>query len=145
MEEIGIPPPPKQHAGLFHSQRPQQPDMGSFSEDIGNLSRRLRVLEEGFTNLRRVLQVTEQNMLDKNRMFTAEIRTIASDVSDMKKDINDIKEKVIELVKELQQAAKREEVKVLEKYINLWNPVKFVTQNEVEQIVKEMLEKEKGE
>ncbi|MBI2208662.1 hypothetical protein HYU50_04150 [Candidatus Woesearchaeota archaeon] len=143
MEEIGIPPAPKQR-GLFHSQKPLQPDMGSFSDDIGNLSRRLRVLEESFTNLRRVLQVTEQNMLDKNRMFTTEIRTIASDISDMKKEINDIKEKIIELVKELQASAKREEVKVLEKYINLWNPVKFVTQNEVEQIVKEMLEKEKG-
>ena len=118
--------------------------MGSFSEDIGNIGRRLRVLEESFTNLRRVLQVTEQNMLDKNRMFTTEIRTIVSDVSDMKKEINDIKEKIMELVKELQTAAKRDEVKVLEKYINLWNPVKFVTQNEVEQIVKEMLENQKG-
>jgi len=144
MEEMGIPPPPKQYTGLFHSQKPVQPDMGSFSEDIGNISRRLRVLEESFTNLRRVLQVTEQNMLDKNRMFTTEIRTIVSDVSDMKKEINDIKEKIMELVKELQTAAKRDEVKVLEKYINLWNPVKFVTQNEVEQIVKEMLENQKG-
>ena len=144
MEEIGIPPPPKQHAGFFRSQSPLQPDIGSFSEDIGNLSRRLRVLEESFTNLRRVLQVTEQNMLDKNRMFTTEIRTIASDISDIKKEINDIKEKVLELVRELQTSAKREEVKVLEKYINLWNPVKFVTQNEVEQIVKEMLDREKG-
>ena len=144
MEEMGVPPPPKQRVGLFHSQSPLQPDMGSFSEDIGNLSRRLRVLEEGFTNLRRVLQVTEQNMLDKNRMFTTEIRTIASDISDMKKELNDVKERILELVKEMQTSAKREEVKVLEKYINLWNPVKFVTQNEVEQIVKEMLEKEKG-
>ena len=144
MEEIGIPPPPKQHKGLFGSQKPPQPDMGSFSDDIGNLSRRLRALEETFTNLRRVLQVTEQNMLDKNRMFTTEIRTIVSDISDMKKEINDIKEKIMELVKELQTAAKRDEVKVLEKYINLWNPVKFVTQNEVEQIVKEMLERETG-
>ena len=144
MEEIDIPPPPRQHKGLFGSQKPVQPDTGSFSEDIGNLSRRLRILGESFTNLRRVLQVTEQNMLDKNRMFTTEIRTIASDIGDMKKEINDIKEKVLELVKELQTSAKREEVKVLEKYINLWNPVKFVTQNEVEQIVKEMLEREKG-
>ncbi|MBI2134372.1 hypothetical protein HYU09_00130 [Candidatus Woesearchaeota archaeon] len=143
MEELGIPPAPKQHAGLFRGQKPVQADISPFSEDIGNLSRRLRVLEESFTNLRRVLQVTEQNMLDKNRIFTTEIRTIVSDISDMKKEINDIKEKIMELVKELQTAAKRDEVKVLEKYINLWNPVKFVTQNEVEQIVKEMLDREK--
>ena len=102
------------------------------------------MLEEGFTNLRRALQVTEQNMLDKNKIFTTELRTILSDISDMKKDINDVKEKIMEIVKELQTSAKRDEVKLLEKYINYWNPVKFVTQNEVQQIVKEMLEKEKG-
>lgn len=142
MPELGIPPPPKQHKGLFHSQKAEQPDMKSFSEDMQGLGRRLRVLEESFTNLRRALQLTEQNMLDKNRMFTTEIRTIMSDISDMKKEINDVKEKMLELVRELETVAKRDEVKVLEKYINLWNPVKFVTQNEVQQIVKEMLEKE---
>jgi len=144
MTQMDLPEPPRQHKSIFHSQKPVQPDMGSFSEDISNLSRRLRMLEEGFTNLRRALQVTEQNMLDKNKIFTTELRTILSDISDMKKDINDVKEKIMEIVKELQTSAKRDEVKLLEKYINYWNPVKFVTQNEVQQIVKEMLEKEKG-
>ena len=134
-----MPPPPKQHKGLFHSQKSAMPDMSSFREDISNVSRRLRIVEEGFTNLRRALQVTEQNMLAKHKIFSTEIRTVMSDISDIKKDINDVKEKMLEFVKELKESAKREEVKVLEKYINLWNPVKFVTQNEVEQIVKEML------
>ena len=43
----------------------------------------------------------------------------------------------------MKTSAKRDEVKVHEKYINLWNPVKFVTQNEVESIVKEILGKNK--
>ena len=120
------------------------PDMSSFTNDISNLSRRLKILEESFTNLRRALQVTEQNMLDKNKLFTTEIRTITSDISDIKKESAEIKEKILDIVKELQTSAKREEVKVLEKYINLWNPVKFVTQNEVEQIIKELMEKEKN-
>ena len=112
-------------------------------EDISNVSRRLRTLEEGFTNLRRALQVTDQNMLGKNKLFATEIRTITSDISDMKSDINDVKEKILEIVNDLEEAAKKEEVKVLEKYINFWNPVKFVTQNEVESIVKDILKKEK--
>ena len=58
-----------------------------------------------------------------------------------------IKEKVIDVVAELEETAKREEVKVLEKYINYWNPIKFVTQNEVEAIVSEILKRnsEKGQ
>lgn len=132
---------PKQHIGLFHKDD-QQPDFGSLSEDMGNLGRRLRVLEEGFTNLRNTLQVTEQNMLSKNKLFATDIRTLTSDIGDIKKEIADIKEKILEVVKELKEAAKRDELKVLEKYINFWNPVKFVTQNEVEAIVKEILKRE---
>jgi len=143
MAEIQIPQqpePPKPHPGLFHKKVPQQPDFKALTEDISNLGRRLRLLEETSTNMRRALQVTEQNMLGKNKVFATDIRTITSDISDIKTVIAEIKEKIFELVKELKEAAKRDEVKVLEKYINLWNPVNFVTQNEVEAIVKEYFE-----
>ena len=143
MAELGIPPPPKHHKGIFRGQQPPQPDMSAFQGDISNLSRRLRILEEGFTNLRRALHVTEQNMLDKHKLFTTEIRTIMSDIGDIKKEVSNIKERILELIREFENTAKREDVKVLDRYINLWNPVKFVTQKEVQDIVKEMLEKRK--
>lgn len=82
-------------------------------------------------------------MLGKNKVFATDIRTLTSDIGDLKTKIAEIKEKIFDLVKELKETAKRDEVKVLEKYINFWNPVKFVTQNEVQQIVKEMLDKKK--
>ena len=132
------------HPGLFHRNAPQQLDFKALQEDINNISRRLRILEESFTNIRRSLQVTEQNMLGKNKVFATEIRTLTSDIGDIKSNINEIKEKILEIVKELEGSAKREEVKVLEKYINFWDPVKFVRQNEVEAIVKEILKKEKN-
>jgi len=134
---------PKPHPGLFHKNAPQQLDFKGLQEDISNLSRRLRILEESFTNIRRALQVTEQNMLGKNKVFATEIRTLTSDIGDIKGEVNGVKEKMLEMIRELEETAKREEVKVLEKYINFWNPVKFVTQNEVEAIIKEILKKEK--
>ena len=70
-----------------------------------------------------------------------EIRTLTSDINDVKKEINEVKEKIVEIVRELEETAKREEVKVLEKYINYWNLIKFVTQNEVESIVSEIIKK----
>ena len=134
---------PKSHPGLFHKKAPVQPDMSVFTEDLGNLGRRLRILEESVTNIRRAQQVTEQNVLGKNKVFSTEIRALTSDIGDMKIDISDIKEKILEVITELKETAKRDEVKVLEKYIDFWNPVKFVTQNEVETLVKELLNKEK--
>jgi len=131
---------PKQH-GLFHKNVVQQPDIGAFQEDLGNIERRLRILEENITNIRRAVQVTEQNMLGRHKSFGTEVRTLTSDIGDLKKNISEIREKMFEIIKELEESAKRDEVKVLEKYINFWNPVNFVTHNEVDEIVKEIIKK----
>ena len=138
------PPPPKKHEGILkfgHSPQPEAPDFSGMTTDINTLSRRLRLLEEGFTNLRRFFQITEENIITKNKYYSAEIKTLTSDISEIRKEIQELKDKFFLIIKELQTVARKEEVKVLEKYINLWNPIKFVTQNEVEQIINEVLEK----
>ena len=139
------PPPPKKHEGILkfgHAQQQQEaPDFSGITTDVNTLSRRLRLLEEGFTNLRRFFQVTEENMIAKNKHFSAEIKTISSDIMEIRKEIQELKDKLLLVIRELQTVARKEEVKVLEKYINLWNPIKFVSQNEVEQIINEILEK----
>jgi len=141
--EESLPPPPKKHEGILKFGHPQQqaPDYGDITNDVNALSRRLRLLEEGFTNLRRFLQVTEENIIAKNKHYSAELKTITSDIMEIRKEIQELKDKLILVIRELQTVARKEEVKVLEKYINLWNPIKFVSQNEVEQIINEVLEK----
>ncbi len=142
------PPPPKKHEGIMkfgRSPPPEAPDISGMTEDINTLSRRLRLLEEGFTNLRRFFQVTEENMIAKNKHFSAEIKTITSDITEIRKEIQELKDKLLLVIRELQSVARKEEVKVLEKYINLWNPVKFVSQNEVEQIINEILDKRESD
>ena len=138
------PPPPRKHEGILNFGRsPQQeaPDFSGMTTDMNTLSRRLRLLEEGFTNLRRFFQVIEENIISKNKHYSAEIKTLASDISEIRKEIQELKDKLILVIRELQSVARKEEVKVLEKYISMWNPIKFVSQNEIEQIINEVLDK----
>ena len=141
-EQTELPPPPKKQ-GFFGKQQPEIPDISGITTDVNTLSRRLRLIEEGFTNLRRFFQVTEENIIAKNKHFSAEIKTVSSDINEIRKEMQEIKDKLMLVIKELQSVARKEDVKVLEKYINLWNPVKFVSQNEVEAIINEVLEKRK--
>lgn len=138
---LGMPPPPKKHQ--FFNKQPAMPDMSNFTSDIRNLSRRLRLLEESFTNMRRSSRVIEQNIQTKHKNFSSEIKTINSDISEIRNDILEIKDKILLLFQELKSSAKLDQLKVLEKYINLWNPVKFVTQNEVETMIKDLINKNK--
>ena len=144
LEEQQLPPPPPKKQGIlsFGSQKePQGPDLSGVTSDINSMSRRLKLLEEGITNLRRFFQVTEENIITKNKHYSAELKTVNSDIIEVRKEIQDIKDKLMLVIRELQSVARKEEVKVLEKYINLWNPVKFVSQNEVEYIINEILDR----
>ena len=107
------------------------------SNQINNLSRRLRILEERYTNLRKNTQLTDQNILKISKDFQREISAATSDATDLRRDFLDLKDKVRLIVKELVECAKTEEVKVLERYINMWDPVKFITKNDVERIVED--------
>lgn len=122
--------------GLFKREAP--PTDTRLNEDVSDLSRRLRVLEERYTNIRSRIQVMDQNMLLHNKKQTTDIKTINSDINDLKKEISDINEKMNLIINELNDSAKKEDIEVLQKYINLWDPMNFVTRKEVEKLIKEI-------
>lgn len=140
-----LPPPPKRGEGfLGKGQKQEMPDFSGLTSDVNTLARRLRMLEEGSTNLRRFFQIIEENMISKHKHFAVEIKTINSDIMEIRKEVQELRDKLGLVIKELQFVARKEDVKVLEKYLNLWNPIKFVTQNEVEEIIHEVIDKKNG-
>lgn len=132
--------------GIFHKQAAAPiRDSSIIADELGNISRRLKSMEEHYINLRRKTQVTDQNMLEHNRRVNAEIKTFITELTEIKRDMFDIKTKINRIVTALQDSAKKEEFQVLQKYIALWDPTRFVTQQEVEEIVKEILEQKTKE
>ena len=64
---------------------------------------------------------------------------LTSDITELRKDINEVRDKVLIIIKELQLCAKRADVEVLRKYIDMWDPMRFVTHKEVEDLIDEKL------
>jgi len=124
-------------SGLFSHKLPP-PIAQPPSNQMNELIRRMRILEERYTNLQTRSQLTEQNMLSRNRSFSTEIKAIISDIHEIKREIEEIKNRILMIIKELQTSARKDD---LERYVNMWEPIKFVTQDEVEEIVKEILAK----
>jgi len=106
------------------------------SSVLRDLTRRLRVIEERYTNIRKNIQVNEQNMLATNKKLMTEVKTVSMEVSDIKKGFHQLKEEINMIVHDLRETAKKEEVKILEKYIKLWEPLNFVTRQELEAYAK---------
>ena len=79
-------------------------------------------------------------MLEEYKRLMKEIKAIDMDIRDVKKDLNNLKNILKHLTEEASTFAKKDSLKILEKYINLWNPLNFVTEKDVENIVKRIIE-----
>ncbi|MEK6837972.1 MAG: hypothetical protein AABX69_04945 [Nanoarchaeota archaeon] len=112
----------------------------SFNRSIADVERRLRALEERYSTIERRSQVTEENMLSSNRKIRTDIKMINGEVSEIKGQLADLTEKTKSVIRELQGFARLEDVDVIRKYLNLIEPLGFVTQNEVGRIVKQAVE-----
>lgn len=112
----------------------------ALSKSIGEIERRLRSLEEKYSNLERRSQVTEENMLSGNRKVKTEIKMTSEELSELKAQVAEVNEKIKAVVRELQGFARTEDVDVIKKYLNLIEPLGFVTQNEVDRIVRQAVE-----
>jgi hypothetical protein len=133
---------PEKKKGFFSKKAPPAP-MGpdpALLNDIATLTRRLRVLEEQYTNTRRRISVMDENMLSYGKKQTEGASTVNSELTELRKMIEDLDDKLVLVIKELKRSARKEDVEVLNKYINMWQPVNFVTREEVERIVKDFLE-----
>ena len=111
------------------------------SGDFIQLSRRIKVVEEGFSNLRRKMLVNEQNDINRHKKTLVEEKTTLTEINELKKEIENLNRIIKEVISELRNSAKKEDVDVLKKYIDMWNPINFVTEETVEKIIDEKLKK----
>ena len=98
----------------------------ALSSKVNDTEARLRVLEERYGNIRKKTQLTDQNMLEFEKEFGREIKVVMQDITEVKKKISLALEKLQQMGSELEKTATRYDVKTLEKYLDLWQPVEFV-------------------
>ena len=139
---------PKKKGGLFGGGKPhpesKEPSASFLSQEMSNLSTRLRVLEERSSNIRKKQQIIEQGMLSQRKKFNDEVEVLKEEIDEIKRTMTEIENKIIMLIKELRLTSKKEDTDVLKKYIEMWEPLNFVTHNQVDKVVAEAIEKLKG-
>ncbi|HLC74097.1 MAG TPA: hypothetical protein VJH20_05690 [Candidatus Nanoarchaeia archaeon] len=94
---------------------------------------KLKSLESKYNLSRDRLFVINQNMIDQYKITSSELRFVKDELKNMKTDINAVKEALTEISRELSKFVKKEEVKVIEKYVSLWDPLKFVTEDQLKE------------
>ena len=125
--------------GLFSAPKPAPEPDTSYQNDLNVLNTRLRVSEERYSDLRRKLQLIEQNLLAHQKKTMGDFKNVQADILELKHSMRIIEDRVITAIKELQLTARKEDVDVLKRYVEMWDPLRFVTQDQVEKIIDEKL------
>jgi hypothetical protein len=135
----GQPPQPMRQGFFSANKKPEQPSEAN-RDRTEELMRRLRTLEERYAGLDRRLQVTDQNMISTERRLSSELKTLSTDLLDLKHAVEEVKDRIRMMVDELKESAKIGDVDIIRKYVDYLDPLKFVTQEELEKIVYNIVE-----
>ena len=132
--------------------QPQQsrrlpPELESFrtsvASEVSEFSARVRLLEQKSDNLRRHLELLDSSLIEKHKTVITEMRDVQDGMRSLRADIEFVKDLSERLAKRMEAMASREEVKVLQRYVEYWQPLSFVTRSEVKALVENIL-KEHG-
>ena len=117
---------------------PHNLETNKFSKILAEVSASIRILEDRYLNLRKKSQLSDQNLLETQKIFYKEKKILNEELIKSKLKIQELIEDITNIKKELTDTAKQNELKVLNKYLDMWEPMQFVTKKEAEKIIEEL-------
>ena len=114
-----------------------------FQDFLVDTSGKVRSLEGRYNLLRDRVLLINNNMVGEYKKVLGEMKLMNDELKDLKKELFNTKETMKHLITELERTARKEDFKLLEKYINLWNPMHFVSEADVLKIVEQALRDQK--
>ena len=103
--------------------------------DAAKLYTWVKALESKVNNMARELGVLKEGFLKKNVDMKKEIKSISDELLELRRNEEGTLQKMDIIVKELKQTAGIEDLMVIKKYMEYWNPTNFVTERDVQRVV----------
>ena len=98
---------------------------------LTDIATRLKLLEERYGTLRKKSQLAEQNIIEADKNNFQEIHLLNESLIEVKRGVKELSEKMSLLSNEVEHFADKNDLKVLERYVEFWEPSDFVTRKEV--------------
>jgi len=102
--------------------------------DTAKLYSLVKALEIKINNLNREFNLVKNDLMKRSSDTKKNIKNFDKELLDLRHKQEENIRKTDLIIKELKQTAGREEVQVLKKYIEFWNPVNFVTQKDLDRL-----------
>jgi hypothetical protein len=98
------------------------------------------VLEDKYTGLRKKLQLTDQSLLDMQKNIFKEKKLLTEEITESKLKLQELTDDLLNMKSELKDTVKQNDIKIIDRYLDFWEPLQFVTRKEVEQVLENIKE-----
>lgn len=116
----------------------QETDISAIFADF---NRQITSIEENLRLLKERVLVLSRTVLAQGDRLGKEIISLKETTSMIRNDLDRQKDGFEHIVRESAEFVRKEELKSLERYIKMFEPLKFATEEDVKRIVRNMLEK----
>lgn len=108
------------------------PEMEAIMKNLSEIASNLRVLEDKYSNLRKKIQLTDQTILEMQKNLFKEKKLLTEELTESKMKLQELMDDLSNMKSELKDTVKINDLKVLDRYLDLWEPLQYVTRKEVE-------------
>lgn len=116
-------------------------------EHVSSFAARVRLVEDQLNNIRGHLELIDSSMVDKHKTIVKELRSLEDNGRELRAEMAKLNDLVERTIKRLESLSSKEEVKVLERYIEMWQPMNYITRDELKSLVQKIIKEQtkKGE
>ena len=104
-------------------QKVSQEASGNVLGEIAKLNRRVGLIEDRMRDLRDQIDLIENNLVDKHKSAISGLVELNNKIKDFNSKITDLNNDNLRLTSQISNFATKQDVQVLERYINFWNPL----------------------
>lgn len=104
-------------------------------KQISQVVGRIKIVEERIDTLRSHVELIDRTVIEKHKSSISDIRDIQDSMRSLRADLDEIKDFSERIAKRLEAFASKEEVKVLERYVDAWQPLNYITRSELKATV----------
>lgn len=116
-------------------------DLDAISAMFSEFSTKIADIEGKYEMLRERMLLSNESFLKTRDNVNKEVRILKDEIREIKDEIEKIKETIQHLLTETDNYARKEELRILERYIKIWEPLKFVKVDEVQKMIDDSLER----
>lgn len=113
-----------------------QEQTSDISYVINDLNSRMRLMESKYNLFGERLLVVNKNMIEEYKKILEKQRSLQEEMREIKNTVETLRDIMKKIEKNSGMFARKEDLKVMEKYMELWNPLNLVTEDDVINIIK---------